>query len=473
METANYNWRRLVVPVAFAFVCLVLTILTFNRFGGSLPLAPAGYRVEIPVRDATGVVEGSDVQVSGVDVGQVVGVGREGAKAVATLEIDSWYAPVRSDAKAIVRQKTPVGEGYIELTPGSADAPAVADGGRIRTQNVRRQVPLDAFLETFDEATRQRLRSSFADLSRAFDGRGEDLNTAFGRLGSFAPRYNSVLEVVDGERASLRQLFRQSGAMLESAGRNSSALEALVLYGREVFGETARRDRELRATMDALPPFLAQLRRTSNVLTSSSDELHTAMLSLEPSVPLFAPALRAAAAANPQLTRVFRRLPRLQAASRSGLPALNRILAATKPAFGGVYPAARELIPFMMLLGEYRTPALIGTLANIGQITNAKMIGPDGKVIPATGGATTIWNESVAGWKKKLPSSRYNPYPIADAPVKQLAKLGFFESYDCRHTGNTLYLPPTGSGAPPCLTQGPWTFRGKTAFYPRLELDPP
>ena len=54
---------------------------------------------------------------------------RSGNQTLTTIELDSRYAPLRSDARAILRQKTLLGETYVELTTGSTDAPA-AEGGR-------------------------------------------------------------------------------------------------------------------------------------------------------------------------------------------------------------------------------------------------------------------------------------------------------------------------------------------------------
>jgi hypothetical protein len=43
---------------------------------------------------------------------------------------------------------------------------------------------------------------------------------------------------------------------------------------------------------------------------------------------------------------------------------------------------------------------------------------------------------------------------------------GYLQSFQCRHTGNPLLLPPTGTGTPPCDVQGPWTFNGHSSYYP-------
>src|SRR5439155_27335740 len=123
METHTPHWRRLVLPAGFALACVVLPLLTFRGFGGKLPLEPKGYRFDIPLPRALNLVEGSDVQMSGVVIGRVAALRRQGNRAIATVEIDDQYAPVRSGAKAIVRAKTLLGEGYLELAPGPSTAP--------------------------------------------------------------------------------------------------------------------------------------------------------------------------------------------------------------------------------------------------------------------------------------------------------------------------------------------------------------
>ena len=160
------------------------------------------------------------------------------------------------------------------------------------------------------------------------------------------------------------------------------------------------------------------------------------------------------------------------AAGNRGLPSLSRILRAAPSALKPAYPASRELIPFMQLLGLYRSSAVIGTLTNVGAVLNGKMVGPQGKIIGRAGGAAYLSNESIAGFVKKLPTNRSNAYPKADA-LDDIKRGGFLKRYDCRHTGNRALVPPIGSGVPPCVVQGPWEFNGVTAYYPRLQLAPP
>jgi len=110
---------------------------------------------------------------------------------------------------------------------------------------------------------------------------------------------------------------------------------------------------------------------------------------------------------------------------------------------------------------------VVGSLANAAQIQNGVMDAPGLGPIHYAAGAVTVWNETVGGWLRKLPTNRSNPYPAPDTE-NDIAH-GGLRAFDCRNTANPEEIPPTGTGAPSCLLQGPWWFKGKKAYYPRLQ----
>ena len=67
-----------------------------------------------------------DVRVNGKDT------------TAAELEIEPEFAPINSDARAIVRQKTLQGEAYVELTPGTEPVEA-SRRGAARSRSARRR----------------------------------------------------------------------------------------------------------------------------------------------------------------------------------------------------------------------------------------------------------------------------------------------------------------------------------------------
>src|SRR5215208_8241673 len=109
-------------------------------FGGSSPLKPKGYQVQADFAEATLLAQTGDVRISGVPVGRVVKMERDGNRTRVTMQIKPRYAPLPSDTRAMLRLKTLFGETYVELTPGSRDAPRLADGGRIANSKIARSV---------------------------------------------------------------------------------------------------------------------------------------------------------------------------------------------------------------------------------------------------------------------------------------------------------------------------------------------
>jgi phospholipid/cholesterol/gamma-HCH transport system substrate-binding protein len=469
MEARSPHWRAAVLPVCFALLCVALMIATWVSFGGSVPFAPQGYRIQLILPQATNVYQDTSVRIAGITVGRVIGVSRDGDRARALVELKPAYAPLRARALAIVRAKTLLGEGYIEIAPGPAGAPAISDGGTLPAANVRPTQQLFDVLRTFSPATRARIRSMFTGLAAAIRGRSPSLSGSLAYAAPVAGEYASVSEALAGQLPSVQTLIADTGTVLSALGTREGEIESFVRAGDSALQATARSQRGLRATIAALPPFLAQLRSSSTVAAGASGEIGAAAASLNAATPELVPALRAIDGATPVFTQLFDRLPGVLAAGETGLPRLDALLNAARPALPQAYTAARQLIPVLQLLSADRN-SVVGALANAAQINNGVFDAPGLGAVHYASGAVTVWNETVGGWIHRLPTNRSNPYPAPDSEL-DIAR-GGLRAYDCRNTGNPLYLPPTGTGAPPCLLQGPWTFNGKSADYPRLQQAP-
>src|SRR3979411_852212 len=107
--------------VLFALSCFGLLLFLWLSFGGGIPLKPRGYRFKVAFPQAVQLGLQADVRTAGIPVGKVVvkDLYRPGNRTVATIEVDPRFAPIHTDAHAILRQKTLLGETFVELTPGS------------------------------------------------------------------------------------------------------------------------------------------------------------------------------------------------------------------------------------------------------------------------------------------------------------------------------------------------------------------
>jgi hypothetical protein len=76
-------------------------------------------------------------------------------------------------------------------------------------------------------------------------------------------------------------------------------------------------------------------------------------------------------------------------------------------------------------------------------------------------------NDSFAGAPTAFGSNRSNPYP-APGYMDAFGRGEPLRAFDCSNTKNPTPIPPLGLGNPPCLTQAPWEYRGKTRAYPHV-----
>src|SRR5215470_1970608 len=132
VKSAPSPWK-IAAMVVFALSCFGLLLFLWLSFGGPVPLKPKGYRFTVSFAEATQLSTEADVRISGVPVGKVKTIepDNETGRSDVTIELRSRYAPLPSDARAILRQKTLLGETYVELTPGSPDAPKVPENGML------------------------------------------------------------------------------------------------------------------------------------------------------------------------------------------------------------------------------------------------------------------------------------------------------------------------------------------------------
>src|SRR3954462_11024866 len=124
MQKTAPTFGRLLTMVVFALSCFGLLLFLWLSFGGAVPLKPKGARFDVAFGEATQPGPEADVRIAGVTVGKVREKRRDprSNRTLATIDLQGRFAPIPDDTKAILRQKTLLGETYVELTPGSPGA---------------------------------------------------------------------------------------------------------------------------------------------------------------------------------------------------------------------------------------------------------------------------------------------------------------------------------------------------------------
>ncbi len=129
---------RIMAMVVFSLSCFGILLFLWLSFGGATPLKPKGYQIHVHFPEATTLAQEADVRLAGVSIGKVhqKTLDKGGATTNVTLQIDPKYSPLPSNTRAILRQKTLLGETYVELTPGTRSAKRLTDGGTLARSQV-------------------------------------------------------------------------------------------------------------------------------------------------------------------------------------------------------------------------------------------------------------------------------------------------------------------------------------------------
>jgi len=228
METRPPTATRILVALGFALSCFGLALFLWIAFGGPLPLKPEGYRFTVPFTEATQLAAESDVRISGVSVGKVksIELSNKGDYADAVIELDSPYAPIPDNTRAILRAKTLLGETYVELTPGSKSAPSLPEGGSLPPAQVASSVQLDEVFRTFGKQTRQNFKGWMQGSAAALKGRGADFGQALAELEPFSESANRALRILDTQQHAVRELVRSGGDVFQALSERQGQLRS-------------------------------------------------------------------------------------------------------------------------------------------------------------------------------------------------------------------------------------------------------
>ena len=462
MQKQAPTMGKLAMIVVFALSCFLILTYLWTSFGGPTPLGAQGYRFQVDFEEAAQLADNADVRISGVTVGHVKRSEQAGDATRAEIEVEERYAPVPRDARAILRQKTLLGETYVELTPGNDAAGALPEGGLLPAAQVQPTVELDEILRALDRPTREDLQRFLKGFARTVEDRGADLNAAVGNMPPFAEDAGDLVRVLHSQRRAVRRLVSDSGAVFESLGRRQGEISGLVRALDTLLGATARRNVELAETVRILPTTLRELRPTLGELETVSREARPLVRDLRPAARALAPTLREALPLAPDLRGLFGDLDRVIAIADEALPATTATVEAARPLFRLLVPVLQEAAPVVDYLGLYKRD-VVNAISGIASATQAsERPQGGGPAIHYLRALVPVAAEGLVAAQERFGTNRHNPYLLPGALEKLATQL---ETFDCRNEGNQS---PPGAAAPPCVVAPNLDFQGRKTRFPQL-----
>jgi phospholipid/cholesterol/gamma-HCH transport system substrate-binding protein len=468
---------RLLTMVLFGLSCFGLLLFLWLAFGGPVPLKPTGYQFRVAFDEAPLLAKQSDVRVAGVQIGKVAKVEHSTNASIATLEIDQKFAPVCGDARASLRNKTLLGQTYVELTLGSKGCQKLPERGLLDTRRVEDTVELDEILNTLDDYTRDAYRTWQQGVSQAVRDRGPDLNNAIGNLPGFVETGGDLFETLDQQREALGLLVRNTGVTFGALTEREDQLRNLIENSDTVFTAIQSEQDDFAEIWNIFPTFLRESRLTYARLERFANNTRPLVQDMEPALRDLRPTLVALSTLSPDLKRLFTNLDPLITESKTSLPAQREILVGLRPLLGELGPWLSELNPILDWLGQHQH-TLTDLFANLGVATSARTTSRDPR---ATGHYLRQFGpsgaETAAVHPNRLSSNRGNAYinPLSLIGPDQ-SRRGIIPAYDCRNAtpdGSDKPDPNSGSpqATPACFNQAPYAFQGRLTKFPHVERE--
>lgn len=520
MQKRAPTLANILVIVLFALSCFGLLLFLWESFGGPVPLKPKGYRFTVLLSRSLALAEESDVRISGVSVGHVVSFKTEpNGKDDVTVEVNHRYAPINASDRMILRQKTLLGETYIELLPQAGRSRLLPDGGRLPSSQIEPVVTLDNILAALEPRERDAFKAWQQSVAAAYNGRGEQINSGFAELEPFVEQANKLVTVLAAQEGAVRAAVHNTGVVFDALTERDNQFRGLIENGERSFHALAHSSQQFADAFRQLPSFERGSETTFKELDQLANEAGPALDEARAWERELTPLLRAVKPFTPGFNRLLTGLGPLTSASKKGLPTVRPTLHKIVPLLENVTPVLRNLDPLLQFAGDY-IPEVQAFFANVTAATEAHNLNNDfgehGPMQRYLRVLDTVGPESLAVYNQRIGTNRANPYfqagginqiasnalqsfstancaasapsivteegPVPAATIKQLIEdhvvNGEIEEVEGPHgKERKVAKEPKNTAnqvaAPPCIQQSPFTWEGVTGQYPHVTAPPP
>jgi phospholipid/cholesterol/gamma-HCH transport system substrate-binding protein len=340
---------------------LVVLIYFYTAAGGHLRIGEGSAYTFSAVTQPQQILKHADVRSAGVKVGSVSNVTNRvtpnGTLAVIQMETNKDYSPIYRDATVTVRQKTLVGENYIDITRGTPQAGELPRKATLPLSHDQEVAPVDKILNALDAPTRKQISHNLQVLGAGLHGHSKDVNRFLGAMQPTFADGGVVMGILGDQKQKVGALVDQTGTVMQAIADRTSDMRTLITSAKTTAEAVAQRDAALAAGLDELPATLRQARgsvaKLSGFATRATPvvsdlrvtlrDLRPVFTKLEPTavstrklVDELTPLLKVA---DPMLTH----LRTFSGAAAPTIPSLDATLRQVTPALAYLKPYNRDL----------------------------------------------------------------------------------------------------------------------------------
>ena len=235
-----------------------------------------GYTAKARFQNASQLVKGNLVQVSGQAVGKVEKIDlTPDGQAEITMSIASDHAPLRRGTRAIVRQASLSGiaNRYVDLTLPADSAPKIPDGGVIGQDATTSAVDLDQIFDTLDPDTRKDLQAVFKGSQQQYENQGQAMNEGLLYLNPSLSASSKLFNELNRDTPLLERFVVASSKLVTDVAERRDDLAGLVDHLATTTTAIGSEQEALADAIGQLPPFMRRANTTFLNLRAALDDL--------------------------------------------------------------------------------------------------------------------------------------------------------------------------------------------------------
>jgi virulence factor Mce-like protein len=273
-----------------------LGVLLFTGFASAFVNLTGGHSYTITGHflSAEGLTAGNDVLLAGVSAGKVDSVSLapdtdSTGGALIRMTLDSRFAPLRRGTRMTIREKGFLGNMYVDVTPGAHSGQPIPNGGTLPIEDTAAPVDLDQVMDTFDPATRAKIKTLTLQGDQSLQNRGTDINHVLSdlpatsaqladaagsvdqsqqQLDQLTGEFDSITQQMASEDTSLRNDLNNGASLLDTVAAREDRLQAEITYANQGLGATnaglSGHESDLARLLIELPTLQQNLRNLSS-----------------------------------------------------------------------------------------------------------------------------------------------------------------------------------------------------------------
>lgn len=257
----------------FVLIGIILLVYMSLRVGGIQFGRQEGYEIFIKFDSVAGLDKDASVRVAGVEVGRVQGIALQNNKAKVVLRI-SADVKIGRDFTAVLKTKGLLGERYVELVPGSPNAPSIEPGGELT--RITTYTDMDKLITILNDVAVdiKKVSGSLANVLGGTEGEAS-LKNIVTNIEDITERLDNIVKTNDEKFGTIMTNFEAFSVLLKEKGPEiTDGLKAVSDNLNEVIAENR----------DTLKDGFGNLKAATAKLGDTMDTINKLAKNVEPKI---------------------------------------------------------------------------------------------------------------------------------------------------------------------------------------------